>query len=613
LVDAVVPGGLASLGLAEERGVLHVSPTRVGFRHELTRRAVADSLSVVRRVACNQAVLSALLAAHASRGVDLSRIVHHAAEVGHEATIVHYGPLAQQEAVAAGSHREAVAHGRLTLAHRSSFAPGDLVEILEQHAVECYASGLSGEALAAASEAVALRRELGDPHPLGVALRWLSRIAWWAGDGTLAVASGDEAVDVLSRAGDDHALAWAWSNRAQLLALSGRNTAAIDAGERAIAIARTLDDPALLSHALNNVGFAAWHISLPEGRARLEEALRVALEGREFEHACRAYVNLSWNLMYELKYVEAAELQEAGIALAEETEFVSFLRYLQVGRGIVDLARGAWDDALAQAAWGLNAPPMTRCPALIVTGLVRARRGQPDGDGLLAEAFAVAVGLGEAQRLAPAGAALLEAAWLSGSPAELTAAADQVLPSYDEVVRYGSMSESAALGYWLRVAGRDVSLLEGGNPYLLLASGRWREAAARWEQAGCSYERALALSHSTVADDLFMALSLVDNLGALPLGRILRDRLRDLGVARIPRGRAPSTRENPAGLTDRQVEVLRLLAVGLTNAEIASRLVLSVRTVDTHVAAILGKLEASTRRDAARRAAELGVIDSAQR
>jgi DNA-binding NarL/FixJ family response regulator len=317
--------------------------------------------------------------------------------------------------------------------------------------------------------------------------------------------------------------------------------------------------------------------------------------------------------MYELQYSEAAELQEAGIALAEETEFVSFLRYLQVGRGIVDLARGAWDDALAQAAWGLNATPMTRCPALTVTGLVRARRGQPDGEALLAEAFGVAVGLGEAQRLAPAGAALLEAAWLSGSPAALAAAADRVLPWYDEVIRYGSTSEAGGLGYWLRVAGHDVAMVDGRHPYIHLAAGRWREAAARWEQAGCSYDRAVALSHSPAADDLVTALSLVDNLGALPLGRILRDRLRDLGVARIPRGPAPSTRDNPAGLTDRQVEVLRLLAAGLTNAEIAGRLVLSVRTVDTHVAAILGKLEAPTRRDAARRAADFGLIDAPER
>ena len=80
-----------------------------------------------------------------------------------------------------------------------------------------------------------------------------------------------------------------------------------------------------------------------------------------------------------------------------------------------------------------------------------------------------------------------------------------------------------------------------------------------------------------------------------------------LGVARIPRGPRPQTRDNAAGLTERQHEVVGLLAQGLSNAEIAQRLVVSVRTVDHHVAAELGKLGVTSRRDAARRAAELGL------
>jgi DNA-binding NarL/FixJ family response regulator len=67
------------------------------------------------------------------------------------------------------------------------------------------------------------------------------------------------------------------------------------------------------------------------------------------------------------------------------------------------------------------------------------------------------------------------------------------------------------------------------------------------------------------------------------------------------------TRENPAGLTERQLEVLRLLAGGLTNGEIATQLVLSVRTVDRHVAEILAKLGVTSRRQATVRAAELGL------
>ena len=63
-------------------------------------------------------------------------------------------------------------------------------------------------------------------------------------------------------------------------------------------------------------------------------------------------------------------------------------------------------------------------------------------------------------------------------------------------------------------------------------------------------------------------------------------------------GRGPRrVRTSPASPV-RQLEVLALLADGLTNADIAQRLVLSVRTVDHHVTAVLEKLGAGSRSDA---------------
>jgi DNA-binding NarL/FixJ family response regulator len=103
------------------------------------------------------------------------------------------------------------------------------------------------------------------------------------------------------------------------------------------------------------------------------------------------------------------------------------------------------------------------------------------------------------------------------------------------------------------------------------------------------------------------ALPILDSLGATPLARQVRAGLRQLGVPNVPRGPMAGTRENPAGLTERQLEVLRLLTAGLTNSEIATQLVLSVRTVDRHVAEILAKLGVTSRRAAAARAASLGI------
>jgi DNA-binding NarL/FixJ family response regulator len=83
--------------------------------------------------------------------------------------------------------------------------------------------------------------------------------------------------------------------------------------------------------------------------------------------------------------------------------------------------------------------------------------------------------------------------------------------------------------------------------------------------------------------------------------------LRALGVHRLPRRPQRATQANPGGLTDRQLQVLTLVTAGLTNSDIAARLHISPRTADHHVSAILTKLGARTRRDAARAARRWGL------
>jgi DNA-binding NarL/FixJ family response regulator len=139
-------------------------------------------------------------------------------------------------------------------------------------------------------------------------------------------------------------------------------------------------------------------------------------------------------------------------------------------------------------------------------------------------------------------------------------------------------------------------------------SGEWEAAAVRWSELNCPYEAARALGESDDAHAMRWALDEFDRLGAAPARAEVAQRLRELGVASIPRGARPSTRANPAGLTNRQVDVARLIAGGLSNAEIAERLFISPKTVEHHVSAIFAKLEVDNRLDAARSLERLGLL-----
>jgi DNA-binding NarL/FixJ family response regulator len=111
-------------------------------------------------------------------------------------------------------------------------------------------------------------------------------------------------------------------------------------------------------------------------------------------------------------------------------------------------------------------------------------------------------------------------------------------------------------------------------------------------------------------EPLRQALGELQRLGARPAASIVMRRLRQLGVRAVRRGPRPSTNANAAALTVREMEVLRLLADGLRNAAIGEKLFLSPRTVEHHVSAILGKLDARSRGQAVVKARQLGLLEA---
>jgi DNA-binding NarL/FixJ family response regulator len=99
-------------------------------------------------------------------------------------------------------------------------------------------------------------------------------------------------------------------------------------------------------------------------------------------------------------------------------------------------------------------------------------------------------------------------------------------------------------------------------------------------------------------------------LGARPLATRIAQSLEALGEPIGERlGQGAASRLRSGHLTRRQREILHLVALGQTNAEIADALILSTRTVEMHVANILATLDSRSRADAVRRATELGLLE----
>jgi DNA-binding CsgD family transcriptional regulator len=181
--------------------------------------------------------------------------------------------------------------------------------------------------------------------------------------------------------------------------------------------------------------------------------------------------------------------------------------------------------------------------------------------------------------------------------------------AYDLAMRHGHRWFIGELAFWLWRAGElTVPPPEAAAPFAYQISGDWAGAATAWETLGCPYEAARALADGD-EPALRRALAEFQHLGARPAAAMAAQRLRDLGARGIARGPRPATLANPAGLTRREVEVLTLVVAGQSNAEIAARLFLSPKTVDHHISAILAKLGVTSRTEAARVAAGIGLLD----
>ena len=514
--------------------------------------------------------------------------------------------------------------------------------------------------------AAALAENAGDPD----ALDGLGQSLWWLGLREQAIASRREAYLVYRRRGDSRnagriavylaaeeriagrtASASGWLARARRLlaglgvsseagwleveeAKAAPDLSATEAHARtALAVAHELGDNDVECLALSHLGRAVvGQGRVAEGVAYLDEAMTIALGGETSdpiaasETCCTTLVTCDG--LADLR--RSTEWCEAVVEFAERRRFTPVHSWCRAIYASVLIRSGDWPRAetVLTEALGYEADPRRgggRTLPLATLAELRLRQGRTE------EAASLIAGLDDA--VAPMQRVRL--ALQRGEPEHARAVLDRLesrLTELDALVLRAELARATADGGESRAAAERLAALavaldrDDVRAEAAHALGDAEAAVGQEAAAVHALDDAVAgfaalgypLEEGRARLALAGVLHRLDSPLAVDTARRARDAFEALG-ARADADRAAallrelggsgrtSVRVDAGTLTARETEVLQLLAEGLSNAEIARRLVISPKTAEHHVSRVLAKLGVRTRAEAAAHAVRQGL------
>jgi DNA-binding CsgD family transcriptional regulator/tetratricopeptide (TPR) repeat protein len=380
-------------------------------------------------------------------------------------------------------------------------------------------------------------------------------------------------------------------------------------GEKAIALAEQFDDLETVARACNYAGMSMLVMDYERGRALMERSLQIGREANLPWAIAGTLANFAQTLVELYQFEDAERYLTEGIAYATEHDDDYHLQEMLTWQAVARFYQGHWAEAnetLLKVLPRPNRDLLTYTYALLTLGRLRVRLGEASALAMLDEGLALSIQVGVA-RLEYARAARAELGWLAGEPDR---AMEEARAVYDMAVSKEHPWVAGELAFWRWRAGDTFTPPAWiAKPFALQIAGDWRGSAEEWEGRGCPYEQAMALMDGDEAAQL-AALEIFERLDARPAIEKLKQKMRAHGVRGIPRGPRPATRENPFGLTAREMEVLATLVQGLNNNAIARKLSLSTRTVEHHIASILQKMQVQSRNEAVALALQENLLPS---
>jgi DNA-binding CsgD family transcriptional regulator len=635
-------GELLEVGLVRESG-----DGRAAFRHALVREALYRDVPWLRRRELHRDLGARLEA----RGAPAVEIAPHWLGAHDEDRARRQLLRAASEFEAAHAYRDAAAMARHAL---ELWPAGEEVEerltALERHGAWTELAGELADAVRTWREVSSL---CGDDGPaFAAAQRRLGRVCALQGDRAGAIEALTTAADAFAASGDPAAAASDRIAASDFLQFAGRHGASLELSRRAGEEARAAERVDLQSRALAAQGVVmAKRGDFEPGMKLVEEALSLALDNDFTAEAVDAYQRLGTVFETAGDYANAREALTSALDLCQLTDNHEPEAGCVACMAYVLRELGEWPRALelSRELAAVNEANGVRTIADGVLGLIRGVRGElgPARRHLTA-ALETARRLDIFSMQVDCAASLALVADFDSNPAEALERCGFVLSRWEQsedhhyavwglrlsaslFAQAGRTDEAHACADGLtRIAigsGHGDALaalahalgeiaLAGGEPEL--AAEQLGRAVELHRQLRIPAERAQILHRAGVAlaaagqreaavERQAEAYRLARQLAARPLAGRAAAAIEALGESAEQRlGRAGADGESP--LTRREQEVVRLVAVGRTNREIAAELFLSPRTVDMHVRNILAKLDCRSRVEASIKAGEAGLL-----
>jgi predicted ATPase/DNA-binding CsgD family transcriptional regulator len=375
--------------------------------------------------------------------------------------------------------------------------------------------------------------------------------------------------------------------------------------EEAVALARESEDRENLIYALVLQGVALVNFrEYAEAQSCFETALALARSHGEPKSVAFVLMHLGILAMFQRKHQQAIELFEESLALyktAGSITFISMLLYflsrtrlregeftqarvlIEEAQTLVRIVRSKWEGALA----------------LNVMGEIALLQGEIEqAERLLGESIQLSQEMGDRQNMVCTRLMLASLALTQGDDASASAQYEEGLALALELWATGAIATGLkGLGCVAAAQGHSTctALLWGAAEHFPESLNVYIPQAL--------FEHTRAVAHRHLGEAAF-AKTLADGRAMTPAQALVT--YKTLPMQNVLQAKRPPA--YPAELTAREVEVLQLVAEGLTDAQVAERLVISVRTVNAHLTSIYNKLGVSSRAAATRFAVESHLV-----